>query len=54
MRAYIIRRLLLMIPTIFLLSIMVFFMLRLIPGDVIDIMVASAGRAGAGGGGKWT
>jgi len=40
MRAYIIRRVLLMIPTIFLVTIMVFSVVRLIPGDVIDIMVA--------------
>ena len=34
MRAYVIRRLLLMIPTIFLLGTALFFMLRVIPGDV--------------------
>ena len=42
MRAYIIRRLLLMIPTVFLLSIIVFVAVRFIPGDVIDVM---AGRS---------
>ncbi len=40
MRAYIIRRLLLIIPTIFLASLIVFFVIRLIPGDVIDLMLA--------------
>ena len=36
MRAYIIRRLLLIIPTLFLLTILVFLSVRFIPGDVID------------------
>ncbi len=40
MRAYIIRRLLLVIPTLFLLSILVFLTVRFIPGDVIDAMLA--------------
>ena len=40
MRAYIIRRLLLLIPTLFLLTILVFLSVRFIPGDVIDVMVA--------------
>ena len=40
MRAYIIRRLLLIIPTLFILSILVFLSVRFIPGDVIDAMVA--------------
>ena len=40
MRAYIIRRLLLIIPTLFILSILVFLSVRFIPGDIIDIMVA--------------
>ena len=39
MRAYIIRRLLLIVPTLFILSILVFLSVRLIPGDVIDAMV---------------
>ena len=41
MRAYIIRRLLLIIPTLFLLSIIVFLSVRFLPGDVIDVI---AGR----------
>ena len=39
MRAYIIRRLLLVIPTLIILSIIVFFSVRFIPGDVIDSML---------------
>ena len=39
MRAYIIRRLLLMVPTLLLLTIVVFLSVRFIPGDVIDAMV---------------
>ena len=38
MRAYIIRRLLLIIPSLFILSILVFLSVRFIPGDVIDVM----------------
>ena len=39
MKVYIIRRLLLIIPTLLMLSIMVFFSVRFIPGDVIDSML---------------
>ena len=39
MRAYIIRRLLLIIPTLFILSILVFLSVRFIPGDAIDLIV---------------
>jgi len=53
MRDYIIRRLILMIPTLFLVTIIVFFSIRFIPGDIVDIMVAEmAQEAGAGGGGE--
>ena len=38
MRAYIIRRLLLIIPTLFILTILVFLSVRFIPGDVIDVI----------------
>ena len=38
MRAYIIRRLLLIIPTMFILTILVFLSVRFIPGDVIDVL----------------
>ena len=47
MRAYIIRRLLLIIPTLFILTILVFFSVRFIPGDVIDVMVARMGTFAA-------
>jgi len=40
MRAYVIRRLLLIIPTLFLVTILVFMTVRFIPGSVIDLMVA--------------
>ena len=39
MRAYIIRRLLLIIPTLFILTILVFLSVRFIPGDAIDAML---------------
>ena len=39
MRAYIIRRLLLVIPTLFILTIIVFLSVRFIPGDIIDVIV---------------
>jgi len=40
MRAYVIRRLLLMVPTLGLVTIIVFLLVRFIPGDVIDMMLA--------------
>jgi len=43
MRAYIIRRLLLIIPTMFLVTIVVFLTVRLVPGSVIDQMLAMRG-----------
>ncbi len=47
MSAYLTRRLLLLIPTLFLLSILVFLSVRFLPGDVIDVI---AGRIEFGGG----
>ncbi len=47
MRAHVIRRLLLVIPTLFILSVLVFLSVRFIPGDVIDVMqsrLAGLGR----------
>ena len=38
MRAYIVRRLLLIIPTLFILTILVFLSVRFLPGDVVDAM----------------
>ncbi len=43
MRAYIVRRLLLIIPTLLLVTIVVFLTVRLVPGSVIDLMVAERG-----------
>jgi len=40
MRNYIIRRLLLMIPTLWIASLIVFFLIRLVPGTIVDIMVS--------------
>ena len=48
MRAYVIRRLLLLIPTLLLLSILVFLSVRFIPGDVIDTMAGRLEAMGAG------
>ena len=49
MRAYIIRRLLLIIPTLFILSILVFLSVRFIPGDIIDQIVTRMEIAGGYG-----
>jgi len=48
MRAYIIRRLLLIIPTLLLVSLIIFFTVRFIPGDVIELMVQEAGAEAMG------
>ena len=47
MRAYLIRRILLLIPTLFIVTVIVFLAVRLMPGDAIDAMVAEL-RAGRG------
>jgi len=49
MRTYIIRRILLMMPTVFIVSLIIFFMIRLIPGTIVDAMVAEQMRGGVGG-----
>ena len=46
MRAYIVRRLLLIIPTLFILTILVFLTIRFLPGDVIDAMIIRLETAG--------
>lgn len=46
MQSYIIRRLLLIIPTIFFISIIVFFLIRFIPGGAIDIIQAQLSQSG--------
>jgi len=43
MHTYLIRRLVLIIPTLFVATLIIFFLLRLIPGDVIDQMVGEHG-----------
>jgi peptide/nickel transport system permease protein len=40
MRSYIVRRLILIIPTVFLVSLIVFFVIRSIPGSIVDLMVS--------------
>ncbi|MDE0230096.1 MAG: ABC transporter permease, partial [Spirochaetaceae bacterium] len=40
MRAYVIRRILLVIPTLFIVTVLVFLSVRFIPGDIIDVMKA--------------
>jgi peptide/nickel transport system permease protein len=47
MQAYIIRRLLALIPTLFFASVIVFVTVRLIPGDVIDLMLSQNDIAAA-------
>ena len=49
MRAYVIRRVLLLIPTFFLLTIMVFLSVRFIPGNAVDMLLYRM-EDGAGGG----
>ena len=48
MRAYIVRRVLLIIPTLFILTILVFLSVRFIPGDIITIMAMRMEMAGGG------
>jgi peptide/nickel transport system permease protein len=46
MTAYVIRRLLLIIPTFFIITLVVFLSTRFIPGDVIDMMLAQMNSSG--------
>ena len=48
MSAYVIRRLLLLIVTLFLVSVIVFLLVRLIPGDIVDAMIGELLRSGFG------
>ena len=49
MRAYMIRRLLLIIPTLWILTVLVFLVVRFIPGDIIDVMLVNMmGQFGMG------
>lgn len=47
MRNYLTRRLLLMIPTMFVVSVVVFFMVRFIPGDIVELMAFQRVTGGA-------
>ncbi len=47
MRAYVIRRILLMVPTLFILTILIFMSVRFIPGDVVDMMMQQMMLSGA-------
>jgi peptide/nickel transport system permease protein len=40
MRTYLLRRLLALVPTLFFASLIVFFTIRLIPGDIVDLMLS--------------
>jgi peptide/nickel transport system permease protein len=44
MQRYIIRRLLLMVPVLFGVSLIIFFLLRVIPGDAIDVQLTNVGN----------
>ncbi|MBA7564885.1 Dipeptide transport system permease protein DppB [subsurface metagenome] len=46
MRAYAIRRLLLIIPTLFLVSLIIFFMIRFMPSDIVDVIAQEMGEQG--------
>jgi len=45
MRSYVIRRILLLFPTVLLLSFLVFGIVRMLPGDVVELMVSEGGYA---------
>jgi len=49
MRNYIIRRLLLMIPTLFIVSLVIFLLIRLIPGSIVDAMIGQQEAISGGG-----
>ena len=48
MRAYLIRRLLLIIPALFMLTILVFLATRFIPGDAVDYIASLLGPQAGG------
>ena len=48
MRTYLIRRLLLLIPTLWILTIIVFLSVRFIPGDMVDTLAAQIMAQGTG------
>jgi len=42
MRAYVVRRLLIAIPTLLIVSLIIFFLMRVLPGDIVNVMMQSA------------
>ncbi|MDZ4230598.1 MAG: ABC transporter permease, partial [Dehalococcoidales bacterium] len=54
MRDYLIRRLLLLVPTLLMVTMIVFFLVRFIPGDVIDLMVREMAEEARAGGMEFT
>ena len=48
MRAYVIRRISLVIPTLFIVTVLVFLSVRFIPGDINDVMTARMTFSGSG------
>ena len=46
MRAYLIRRLLLVIPSVFIISAIIFLLMRLVPGDIVDGIMARMEESG--------
>ncbi len=54
MRDYVIRRVLLLVPTLIIVSLIIFLLIRLIPGNIIDLMVIEmgGGMGATGGGGE--
>ncbi len=47
MRSYIIKRLLLMIPTLLIVSVVIFVLIRLLPGDIVDALTAELAERGS-------
>jgi peptide/nickel transport system permease protein len=47
MATYAVRRLVLIVPTIFVVTLVVFLSVRFIPGDVIDVMISQMGSSGS-------
>ena len=46
MQSYVIRRVLLTIPTLFLVTVIVFILIRLVPGDAVDAMALRLSQQG--------
>lgn len=45
MKKYVLKRILYLIPTVFIVSIIIFIMIRMIPGDIVDLMASDMGMA---------